>query len=117
VLTPKARNMPQPPSMQKRYPGKNHLLKHAAEWGQLVVVRCNLCRRGVTYLATDLVALLDPDRLALLPPFPCSRCGTTEFTRVTLTAPFSGDWGNLEIRRPGPLRITQTWRTVRLGDP
>jgi hypothetical protein len=109
--------MPEPPHLQKRYPGQNHLLRHAAEQNQLVIVKCNLCRRGVTYLATDLVQLLDPNRLALEIPFPCSRCGTTEFMRVTLTSPFAGDWGNLEVRRPGPVRRIQTWRTAKLGDP
>lgn len=37
--------------------------------------------------------------------------------RVKLTSAFAGDWGNLEIRRPGPVRVIQTWRTVKLGDP
>jgi len=109
--------MPQPPHLQKRYPGKTHLLKHAAEWGQLMIVKCNLCGRSVTYLATDLVTLLDPGRPALEVPFSCSRCGTDEFIRVTLNSPYGGDWGSLDIRRPGPIRVTQTWRTVKLGDP
>jgi hypothetical protein len=108
--------MPEPPWLQKRYPGKNHLLRHAAEQNQLVIVRCNLCRRSITYLATDLVTLLPPDRLALEVPFTCSKCGTTEFMRVKLTSPFPGDWGNLVIRRPGPVRMIQSWRTVKLGD-
>jgi hypothetical protein len=108
--------MPEPPWLQKRYPGKNHLLRHAAEQNQLVIVKCNLCRRSITYLASDLVTLLPPDELALEVPFTCHKCGTREFMRVTLTSPFPGDWGNLVIRRPGPLRIIQTWRTVKLGD-
>jgi len=109
--------MPEPPWLQKRYPGKTHLLRHAAEQNQLVIVRCNLCRRAITYLATDLVLFRDPEEPALLPPFTCSRCNTTEFMRVTLTTPMPGDWGNLVIRRPGPVRRIQTWRTVKLGDP
>ena len=97
--------------------GKSHLLRHAAEQNQLVIVKCHLCRRSVNYLATDLVALLHPDRLALEVPFTCHRCGTREFMRVRLTSPMAGDWGHLEIRRPGPVRRIRTWRTVRLGDP
>ena len=37
--------MPAPPWHQSHYPGKAHLLKHAAEQGQLVFVRCSRCRR------------------------------------------------------------------------
>jgi hypothetical protein len=81
-----------------------------------MVVRCNLCPRGVNYLATDLAGLLDPERDALQPPFRCSSCGKTEFIKVRLRLPRDGDWGNLEVRRPGPVRRTQTRLSVRLGD-
>ena len=77
----------------------------------------NLCRRAVTFLATDLIAFCDPAQPALTVPFPCSRCQTTEFMRVTLGSAVDGDWGNLTIRRPGPVRRIQTWRSVKLGDP
>lgn len=109
--------MPPPGHLQKKYPGKTHLLKHAAEWGQLIIVRCNGCRRSATYLAADLVELLDPERPALWPPFPCPRCKTDEYIRVTLNSPYGEDYGRMLIRRPGPVRVTQTWRTVKLGDP
>ena len=109
--------MPEPPWLQKRYPGKTHLLRDAAAQNQLVSVKCNLCRRAVTFLATDLIAFCDPAQPALTVPFPCSRCQTTEFMRVTLGSAVDGDWGNLTIRRPGPVRVIQTWRSVKLGDP
>jgi len=109
--------MPPPPHLQKKYPDKTHLLKHAAEWGQVVIVKCNMCRRGATYLAADLITLLDPNRPALAPPFPCPRCKTDEFIRVTLNSPYGADYGSMLIRRPGPIRRIQTWRTVKLGDP
>lgn len=108
--------MPAPPQKQSRYPGRVHRLRDAAELGQLLIIKCNLCRRSQTYLATDLVTLLNPDHDALEPPFTCSKCGTVEFTRVKLTSPSAADYGNLIIRRPGPVRTTQTWRTVKLGD-
>lgn len=79
--------MPPPPHLQKTYPGKTHLLKHAAEWGQTITVKCNLCRRTGVFLATDLIGLLDPERPALAPPFNCPRCRTDEFMRVTLNSP------------------------------
>ena len=108
--------LPTPPWKQSHYPGKRHRLRDAAAEGQLVIVRCNLCRRTATYLATDLVALLDPARDALRPPFRCSKCGNEQFIRVSVRVPYAGDWGHLQVRRPGPVRVIQTWRTVRLGD-
>jgi len=103
-----------PPS--RHYPGKFHRLRDAAEIGQLVVVRCVRCRRGATYLASDLVQFLDPLRDAREPPFTCSKCGTTDSLKVSLKLPDAGDWGSLTVRRPGPVKVTQTWRTVKLGD-
>lgn len=103
-----------PPS--RHYPGKFHRLRDAAAIDQLIVVLCVRCRRSATYLATDLVKLLDPLRDALTPPFTCSKCGTTDSLKVALKLPDAGDWGSLTVRRPGPVRVTQTWRTVKLGD-
>ncbi|WP_417311021.1 hypothetical protein [Devosia sp.] len=108
--------MPAPPWNAPNYPSKQHTLGHAAEMGQLMVLRCNLCRRSATYLAADLAALLGPHRDALTPPFACSGCGKTRYIRVTLRPPDAGDWGRLTVRRPGPIRRTQTWRSVLLGD-
>ena len=108
--------MPSPPWHQSHYPGKAHLLKHAAEQGQLVFVRCSRCRRRAIYLATDLVTLLNPERDALLPPFPCSRCGTANYITVECRVHFSDEVGHLAIRRPGPIKRIQLWRTVKLGD-
>jgi hypothetical protein len=98
------------------YPGKHHRLKDGAAIGQLVTVRCSLCRRAATYLAADLATLLDPVRDASEPPFTCSKCGRTDYLRVTLRLPEAGDWGSLPVRRPGPVKVTQTWRTVKLVD-
>lgn len=109
--------MPEPPWLQRHYPGKTHLLRHAAAEQQLVIVKCNLCRRSITYLATDLVTVCDPEQPALAVPFACSKCRTTEFMRVTLTSAMPGDYGHIVIRRPGAVRRIQTWRNVRLGDP
>ena len=107
--------MPAPPWHQSHYPGKAHVLKHAAEQGQLVFVRCSRCRRRAVYLASDLVTLLNPARDALLPPFPCSRCGTTSYITVECRVPFADEVGQLTIRRPGPIRRIQLWRTEKLG--
>lgn len=80
------------------------------------MVRCNLCRRTTHFLATDLVRLLNPDRDALRPPYSCSKCRKVESIQVTLRWPEPGDYGSLQVRRPGAVRVTQTWKTVKLGD-
>jgi hypothetical protein len=108
--------MPPPYRGEHPYPGQAYLLRHAAHANQIVVCRCNLCRKLVRYLATDLVTILNPDRDALEPPFICSGCGKIEFIYVKLTSPVPGDVGHLMLRRPGPLRVTRTWRWVKLGD-
>jgi len=108
--------MPEGYIPSRPYPGKVYRLREAAAANQLIVVRCVGCRRSVRYLATDLVTLLDPMRPAYDPPFACSKCGTTEGMKVTFHFPEVGDFGSLTVRRPGPVRRIQTWRTVRLGD-
>lgn len=92
-------------------------LDDAARTGVLLRVRCNLCQRTAYYLATDLAELFDPNRPAWQPPFPCSKCKTDEYVTVKVHSPAAGDYGNLLVRRPGKLLRTQTWRTVKLGDP
>ncbi len=93
--------MPAPPWHQTHYPGKAHLLRHAAAEGQLVFVKCLRCQRQAVYLASDLVGLLNPDRDALDPPFPCSRCRSAEHIRVECRIAYSDEIGNLVVRRPG----------------
>lgn len=49
---------------------------------------------------------------------PCShssKCGKDEYLKVTLRVPYAGDWGNLTVRRPGPVRRTQTWTGGQAG--
>ena len=107
--------MPAPYRGERPYPGQGHSLGDAAKHNQLVICRCNLCRKPVRYLATDLVTILNPARDALLPPFTCSGCGKTEYIQVKLTSAMPGDVGHLMVRRPGPVRVIQTWRWVKLG--
>lgn len=93
-----------------------YTLDQAAANGQLIRVRCGCCHRTVHFLAKDLVSLLGGSRPALAVPFPCSRCETEDFMRIETITPNPGDVGCIKIRRPGPLKVTQTWRTVMLGD-
>lgn len=96
--------------------GRTYTLAEAAELGQIIVVRCTMCRRLVRFLASDLVTLLQPRRDALVPPYPCSKCGKAEYLSVKLNSPSAGDYGHLVVRRPGDVVRVQKWRSVRLGD-
>lgn len=109
--------MPESYRHERPYPGQGYTLKAAANDGLLLVVRCMRCRGpAVRFLAIDLVKFRDPYRYADEPPFACSKCGTAEFVRVKFHQPSLGDYGHLDVRRPGPVRHIQTWRTVKLGD-
>jgi hypothetical protein len=91
-------------------------LADAASAGGLLVVRCNHCQRTVHYLAADLVPIVGGEGYARNPPFPCSKCGKTDYVQVTLRSPEAGDWGHLIVRRPEEVVVTQKWKSVRLGD-
>src|SRR4051812_31266383 len=108
--------MPEGYTPARPYPGRRYRLKDAAEANQLVIVRCVGCRRTVRYIAADLCLLLDPRGDADAVPFACSKCRTVAHMRVTLHPPALGDYGHLVVRRPGPVKHIQTWKTVRLGD-
>jgi hypothetical protein len=108
--------MPSPYRGERPYPGQEWTLRHAAEAGQIVVCRCVLCRSSVRYLAADLVAFFDPGRDARQPYFSCASCGKDEWLRVTLTYPAKHDFGEMLIRRPGEVKMVQTWKWVRLGE-
>ena len=95
---------------------KRYRLRDAARDNELIVARCMLCFRTRIYLATDLVKLLDPDRAAQAPPFPCGRCKTEEHMKVTLRQPSPGDYGAIEVRRPAGIRVIQRWKSVKLGE-
>jgi hypothetical protein len=110
------RDMPEGYRSARPYPGKTYTLAKAAKDGHLVLVRCNLCRRLVRYLASDLATVLDPRRDALDPPYPCSKCGRLDYVKVKLHLPVSGDYGHLIVRRPAGVKTTQMWKSVKLGD-
>jgi hypothetical protein len=108
--------MPQAPHRQHRYPGQGYSLAQAAEAGQIVVIRCALCRRVVNYLAADLCTLLDPHLDARGAHFPCGKCRTREYLQVKLRVPAPGDFGSLMVRRPAGLRQIRIWRDLPLGE-
>lgn len=109
--------MPEAFPKERPYPGTYVKLRHAAEAHQLVVVKCKNCRRVARFLCEDLVRVLDPERDVTLPPFPCSRCRSSDRLHVEVISVGASDVGLMEVRRPGPVQRTQTWRTMKLGDP
>lgn len=46
--------------------------------------------------------MMDPSLDAQEPPFTCSKCGRTDYLRVTLRLPEAGDWGSCRCGDPGP---------------
>lgn len=91
-------------------------MRDAARDERLIVCKCTQCRRVVRFLASDLVEIKGPAWDPHIPPFPCGKCKTADYVFVQIVIPLPGDYGSLEVRRPGPVRTTQTWRSVKLGD-
>ncbi|MFS4583773.1 hypothetical protein [Phaeobacter sp. C3_T13_0] len=89
-------------------------LRDAARDGQLVVLRCTLCRRCVHYLANDLAEVVGDKHPVHIPPFPCSKCRTAEHVTITCRSPHPGDLGQIMVRRPAGWK--RIWKTVPLGD-
>ena len=95
---------------------KRYTLKDAAEACQLIVVRCNLCRRTVHYLASDLVEVFGGEVEARRPPISCSKCKSDDYIRCKPRLPEIGDYGSLVVRRPVGVKMTRIWKDVKLGD-
>lgn len=100
-----------------KFTDQPYTLEAAERNKQIIVVTCGGCRRTVYFLPGDLAKLYRPERAAYdPPPFPCSKCGSNDLMRVDLRSIEDGDWGNLPVTRPGPVRHVQTWLRVKLGD-
>lgn len=74
-------------------------LRDAARHNQLVLLRCNLCKRGSTFLATDLVKVVDTNHPIHIPPLACSQCGQVEFVAIRIENISYKDRGRLVIRK------------------
>lgn len=109
--------MPEEYRKYHRHPGqKVRTLQHAADDGQIISVRCNLCRKVVHYLATDLVLVLNPARPVDTPPFACSRCGTADYVDVKIKTASTADYCHLVIRRLLRMRKVPEWGNRPLGN-
>ncbi|WP_417415858.1 hypothetical protein [Hoeflea sp.] len=109
--------MPEGYSKYHRHPGKPaRTLQDAANDQQIIIVRCDHCRRLVNYLATDLVQVLNPSRPVYAPPFACSKCGTANYMIVHVKTPSLADHGHLVIRRLLGVKSVWEWGNRALGD-
>lgn len=110
--------MPEAYIPERPYPGKGkpYTVAEAAAHNQLIICRCNRCKRLVRYLAADLVVVKGANWDAIRAPFGCSKCGSDEWIRVDIHTPAPGDYGHLVIRRPSHVVTTQMWKSVTLGD-
>ncbi|TYC65629.1 hypothetical protein FMN63_24920 [Stappia sp. BW2] len=99
-----------------RFLSQHYLLREAAKDGVVLQVTCQCCWKRANYLATDLARLLGGDRPVVWPPFDCSGCGNDRYVKVKVHHPEPGDYGSMRIRRPGPVKMIQTWQVVSLGD-
>ena len=77
-------------------------------------MKCNLCRRKVTFLAVDMIPVLGEFFPLHRAPFPCSKCETREHVVTSCRTPQKEEYGRLVIRRPA--RVVQTWTNGLLGD-
>lgn len=99
-----------------RFLSQHYLLREAAKDGVVLQVTCQCCWKRANYLATDLARLLGGDRPVVWPPFDCSGCRNDRYVKVKVHHPEPGDYGSMRIRRPGPVKMIQTWQVVNLGD-
>lgn len=60
--------------------------------------------------SSDLAQLLGEDADAYVPPFPCGRCGQTEFVNVKLRTPVDADVDKPIIRRLVRIDKVARWR-------
>ncbi|QDC11291.1 hypothetical protein FHY55_19540 [Oceanicola sp. D3] len=90
--------------------------KDAAVDGLLLLIRCNLCRRAIYSTPSDLMKIVDPQHPLHLPPFPCSRCGQTEYVEMRQHRPAHGDYGRIPIRKLEKVVEVKIWKNVMLGD-
>jgi hypothetical protein len=91
------------------------LLSDLAKINYLIRVRCSIHMSTTYFLAADLIDVYG-DQPVYEMIMPCARCGSAEFVTIKDHSPSGGDYGHLKVRRPGPVRTTQTWQTVVLGD-
>lgn len=110
-------NMPAARPPIRAHPAKPfRTITDAAKAGQIVEIKCNLCRRGMNFMASDLAQVIDPNHPIHIPPFACSKCKTLEYVHIDTRSPSAGDVGRLPVRKLMGQRHTWVWKSSVLGD-
>ncbi|WP_159087090.1 hypothetical protein [Loktanella sp. Alg231-35] len=91
-------------------------ISDAARAGQIVEIKCNLCKRGLNFLAVDLVQVIDPNHPMHIAPFGCSKCKTMEYVSIDTRSTNVGDVGRLPVRKLMGQRQSWVWKNGVLGD-
>lgn len=103
-----------PSARPSDHPGSAILISHQARAGMLLTLTCRLCRRRVNFWAADLIKVLPPFHLAHIPPFGCSRCGTSEHVDYEWTIPNAAQLAaGLTVRRPVRQVLRWIWADER----
>ena len=109
--------MPVGPPPIRAHPSKPfRTLADAARDNQLVLLRCNYCKRGATFLASDLVQVVDPLSPTHKAPLPCSKCGKHEYVDIRIKSIDHKDYGKLAVRKLIDHRTIPLWRNKLLGE-
>lgn len=88
-------------------------LADAAKDGQLLLVRCNMCKRSHHFLAADLLAFLNPKHPLHRPSFPCLYCRSTEYVSMKVHMPRAGAYSRLPT---GSTPFLNTFRCGKIDD-
>jgi hypothetical protein len=89
---------------------RHHLMRDAAQQGQMLILHCELCKGSANYWAHDLVLVVGPLHIVHVPPFPCSRCGTCDYVSVNCTLPPASELAKITVRRPVKQVAKWIWR-------
>lgn len=104
---------PMPARAPSANPFRNPRISDAARDGKLLTMRCGLCRRTAHFWATDLVAVVGGDHQAHVAPFPCSKCGHTDYIDLRWSVPSASELQTLTVRRPVRQVVKWIWRNER----
>lgn len=95
-------------------PLKHRSLAELAGSRMLIEVSCGGCHRRVNFWAEDLLRVLGPDHRLARPPFPCSKCRSSESLDMRFRCPAPSDLAKgLTVRRPVKQVVRWIWRDER----
>lgn len=80
----------------------------------LITLRCAGCHRSVHYWPEDLIKVLGAHWPADRVPWPCSKCRTAEYLRMSWSIPSASEVAvGITVRRPVEKYTAWRWKTVK----